>query len=282
MQTHIILVVILAACFHALWNASVKLSDDKLLSLAAIQMTIFVLVLPMVPFVGLPHTDSVPYLLASVGFHLGYYLSLARAYRYGDFAQAYPLARGSAPILVTLCGVFVLGETFSGIQFLSLAGVIIGIMIFATRRLGAVLHQRKALSSALITSCFIGAYTVVDGIGGRLSANIPAYIVWLSLLDSFPLVLYALYHRRWSEVVALKSKWRVSLFASVLSFAAYWIVVWAMSQSPIALVSALRETSIIIAALIGAYYFKEPAGKRRIVASVVLFVSIVLLGWSQP
>ena len=281
MDTHIILLVLLAAFFHAVWNASVKLGDDKLLSLTGIQVATLIMVLPLVPLVGLPHPASWPYLLASAVLHFGYYLSLASAYRYGDFAQAYPVARGSAPILVTLWGVFVLNESLGGVEWLSVTGVIGGIMIFATRRLGAVLHHRKALLSALITSCFIGAYTIVDGIGGRLSMNIPAYMVWLGVFDGIPMVLYALHQRSLSEVIALKSKWRICLLGAVLSLGAYWMVVWAMSQASIPLVSAIRETSVIIAALIGAYYFKEPAGKRRIVASAVIFASIALLGWSE-
>ncbi len=279
METHIIFIILAAAFFHAVWNASVKLDDDKLLFLTGMQIATFLMVLPLVPFVGLPHPDSWPYLLASAVFHFGYYLSLASAYHYGDFAQTYPVARGTAPILVTLWGVFVLRETLSGMELASTLGVIAGIMIFATRRLGVVLHQRKALLSAFTAAFFIAAYTLVDGVGGRRSMNIPAYMVWLSILDSCLLPWYALRKNSLSDVLALKMKWRMILLASVLGLAAYWVAVWAMSQAPIMLVSALRETSIIIAALIGAYYFKEPAGKRRIIASIVIFASIVLLGW---
>ena len=281
MDAHLIFAVLVAAFFHAVWNASVKRDDDKLLSITGIQIATLVLVLPLMPLVGLPHPSSWPYLFASAILHFGYYLSLARAYRYGDFAQAYPVARGCAPILVALWGVLVLNETLSGIQLLSLGGVIGGIMIFATRRLGAVLNHRRALVSALVTSGFIGAYTIVDGVGGRSSMNVPAYMVWLSILDSVPMMLYVLHRRSLSEVIALKSKWRISLFASLLSLTAYWTVVWAMTQAPIALVSALRETSVVIAALIGAFYFKEPAGLRRIVASIIIFAAIALLGWPE-
>ena len=281
METHIIFIVLTAAFFHAVWNASVKLDADKLMVLTGMQVTTCLIVLPLVPLVGLPHPHSWPYLLASAIFHFGYYLGLANAYRYGDFAQTYPVARGTAPILVTLWGVFVLRETLSGIELASTLGVIAGIMIFATRRLGAVLHQRKALLSALTAAFFIAAYTLVDGVGGRRSMNIPAYMVWLSILDGCLLALYVVYRRSFTEVLAQATKWRVNLLGAVLSLTAYWMVVWAMSQAPIVLVSAIRETSIIIAALIGTYYFKEPAGKRRIVASIVIFASIALLGWPE-
>ena len=219
MDAHIILIVLTAAFFHAVWNASVKLGNDKILSLVGIQIATLLIALPLAPLVGLPERASWPWMLTSAVLHFGYYLSLASAYRYGDFAQAYPVARGSAPILVTLCGVFVLHESLSGTELLALAGVIGGILIFATRRLGAVLHHRKALPSALLTACFIGAYTIVDGIGGRLSANIPAYIVWLSIVDSLLLMLYALPQRSLPEVIALASGWRLSLLGAVLSLA---------------------------------------------------------------
>ncbi|MGI9310885.1 MAG: EamA family transporter [bacterium] len=281
MDAHIIPVVLLAAFFHAAWNASVKLGDDKILALAALQIAGAAIALVLAPLVGLPEAASWPYLLASVALHFGYNLCLASAYRHGDFAQAYPLARGAAPLLVTLWGVFVLREALSDAGLAAVGVVIAGILIFATRRIGAVWRQRNALASALATACFIAAYTVVDGVGARLSHNIVGYIAWLALLDGALFASYALHRRSLREVVALKQRWRVGALGAALSLAAYAMVLWAMSQAPIAVVSALRETSIIIAALIGAYYFKEPAGARRIVASAVIFAGIVLLGWAE-
>ncbi len=282
MQTHIILIVLCAAFFHALWNAAVKQSGDKILSLVGLLVISSLLVLPLAPLVGLPHPQSWRYLLLSVGFHYGYHLCLARAYRYGDFAHAYPLARGSAPLLVTLWGVFVLHEALSGLQLLALSGVLGGIMIFASRRFGVVWQRRATLVSALLTGGFIAAYTLSDGLGGRASMNIAAYMVWLTILDCVPLTLYAVYRRSWCAVYAhVAANWRSNLGTALLSLGAYWMVVWAMVHAPIPLVSAIRETSVIIAALIGAYYFKEPAGKRRVVASVVIFVSIMVLGFAK-
>jgi len=281
MEAHLIALVLLAAFCHAVWNASVKRGADKMQVITGIQMASLLLVLPLVPFVGLPHAGSWLYIALSAALHFGYYLSLAAAYRHGDFAQAYPIARGGAPILVALWGVLVLREALTGGQWLALALVIGGIMIFATRRLGGVLQHRKALWCALLTAAFIAAYTVTDGVGGRLSGNVAAYMVYLTLLDSALIVGFATRRYRSAEWRALAADWRLGLAGGALSLAAYWLVVWSMSQASIALVSALRETSVIIAALIGAYYFKEPAGKRRIVASVVIFAGIALLGWSE-
>lgn len=281
MEAHIIALVLFAAFCHAVWNASVKRSDDKMRVIIGIQSASIVLVLPLAPFVGLPHADSWFYIALSAALHFGYYLSLAAAYRHGDFAEAYPIARGSAPMLVALWGVFVLREALSAGQWAALALVIGGIMIFAARRLGGVLQHRKALWCALLTAAFIAAYTVTDGVGGRLSGNVAAYMVYLTLLDSALIVGFATRGYGAAEWRKLAADWRLGLAGGALALGAYWLVVWAMTQTSIALVSALRETSVIIAALIGAYYFKEPAGKRRIVASVVIFAGIALLGWLE-
>ena len=278
MDAHIIFITLTAAVCHAVWNAAVKVSDDKVLTLVGIQLASFIIAAAALPFLGVVNAESLPYLAGSVILHFGYYLSLTHAYRYGDFAQTYPVARGGAPILVTLWSVFILHEHLRGIEWLAMIAVVGGIMIFATHRIGAVLHHRKAVGGALLTAVFIAAYTLVDGLGGRHSGNIAAYIMWMALLDTFPLTLYALRTRSLSAVVATAKNWRVNFGGAVLALGAYWMVIWAMSQASIALVSALRETSIIIAALIGAYYFKEAAGGRRIAASVVIFAGIVLLG----
>lgn len=281
MEAHIIALVLLAAFCHAVWNASVKRGDDKMRVITGIQSASIFIVLPLAPFVGLPHADSWFYIALSSTLHFGYYLSLAAAYRHGDFAEAYPIARGGAPMLVALWGAFVLRETLSAGQWAALALVIGGIMIFASRRLGNVLQERKALGSALLTAAFIAAYTVTDGIGGRLSGNVAAYMVYLTLVDSALIVTFATRGYRPDDWRRLAAEWRLGLAGGALALAAYWLVVWSMTQTSIALVSALRETSVIIAALIGAYYFKEPAGKRRIVASIVIFAGIALLGWSE-
>ena len=279
MDAHIVLIVALAAFFHAVWNASVKLGDNKLLSLAGMQAATLLMVIPLIPLVGIPHRDSWPYVALSIALHLGYYLSLAGAYRYGDFAQTYPVVRGCAPILVTAWGVFVLGEVLAPVEWIALGAVIGGIMIIATRRISECCSA-QTLTCAMITSCFIAAYTVADGVGGRLSQNIPAYMVWTSLFGGAPVLAYALHRCAWHEVRAFLPKWRACFVTAALALAAYWIVVWAMSRAPIPLVAALREISVVIAALIGVYYLKERAGARRIVASVFIFFGIALLALS--
>ena len=277
MQTSVILAVLLAACLHATWNATVKSSGDKLVSIAGIQFAGGLIAFVLLPFFPLPAKESWPYLFASIVLHSAYYIALSEAYRKGDFAEAYPIARGTAPIIVTLCGVFFLNETLDPFELIAVLGILVGIMIFATRRLDRVVQDTRAITAALITSVFIAAYTLVDGMGGRLSGAVSGYMVWLTLLDAIPIVVYTLIVRRPKVFPVLLGQLRMSFLGAGMALASYWIVVWAMTQGAIPIVSALRETSIIIAALIGAYYFKEPSGKRRVIASIIIFLSILLL-----
>ena len=281
METGIALVVLGAALFHATWNALVKSGKDHLLSITGLNFASLVIGVIALPFFGFPDKASWPYLLVSGLIHFGYYVALSEAYRHGDFSQAYPIARGTAPILVSLWGVFVLNESMSTIELISLIGVMTGILIFATRKLEQVVQNKVALISALCTSMFIAAYTLTDGVGGRLSGNVPGYMLALSVLDGMLIMIYTAIVRSPAAVWNTWKSWRILVPGALLSLAAYTMVVWAMTKAPIPLVSALRETSIIIAALIGAFYFREPSGRRRIIASVVIFVSVAILGYDS-
>ena len=261
METGIALVVLGAALFHATWNALVKSGEDHLLSITGLNAASLVIGLVALPFFGIPDQASWPYLLTSGLIHFGYYVALSEAYKHGDFSQAYPVARGTAPILVSLWGVFFLNESLSTIELISLIGVITGILIFATRKLDQVLQNKVALISALCTSMFIAGYTLTDGVGGRLSGNVPGYMLALSVIDGLLIITYTAIVRSPAAVWNTRKSWRTLVPGALLSLAAYTMVVWAMTSAPIPLVSALRETSIIIAALIGAFYFKEPSGK---------------------
>jgi len=277
LEAGIAIVVMVAALFHAIWNAAVKSGNDPLLSITDINVATFLIALPLVPVVGLPHPDSWPFLITSAVLHFGYYLALSEAYKYGDFSQAYPIARGTAPVIVTLWGTLVLAETLSAVELVSLAGVLSGLLIFTSQTFPRVMRDRKALVAALVTSIFIGGYTLADGVGGRLSQNIPGYMVWLYLLDGIPVLIYAVCRRGLHEVAGIRHDWKLMFAGAGFAFVSYALVVWAMSRAPIPLVSALRETSIVIAALIGAFYFKESSSQRRITASVVIFSSVALL-----
>lgn len=269
--------VLCAALAHAIWNAFIKTGDDHLISITGMSAGAALTTLVIFPFAELPDSQSWPYILASIAFHVAYMVALSQAYRYSDFSSAYPIARGTAPILVFGWSFIFLKEVLSATEMLAVFGIIVGIMVFSTRRLGEVVNDRKAIFYALLTSVFIAAYTIVDGIGVRLSGTVSGYIVWITVFEVFPLLLYT-YARRGPKVFAVLSKNARPMFLSgMIAVSGYWVIMWAMTQAPIALVAALRETSIIIAALIGAFYFKEPSGKRRVVAAIIVCISVVIL-----
>jgi len=271
--------VLAAALIHAIWNAWVKTGHDQLISITGIAAGAALTALVVAPFSAAPASASWPYIGASVGLHVVYMIALSQAYRYSDFSSAYPVARGTAPVLVFAWSVLFLQELMSVRGMAAVMGIMLGILVFSTRRLGTVMHDRKALFYALLTSVFIAAYTVVDGIGVRRSGSVSGYMVWMTTLEFFPLMLYTYWRRGPRLFRELKQNVGPMLFGGVMAMGGYWIIIWAMTQAPIAMVAALRESSIIIAALIGAYYFKEPAGMRRVVAAVIVCLGVVVLRW---
>ncbi len=277
MDLLVTLAVLCAAFLHAIWNAFVKTGDDQLISITGIAVGATVTALIFFPFSTAPDPQSWSYIFVSALLHVGYMIALSQAYRYSDFSSAYPIARGTAPILVFAWSFVFLQEVMSTREILAIFGILVGILVFSTRKLGAVVNDRKALWYALLTALFIASYTIVDGIGVRLSGSVSGYIVWMTILEVFPLLAYT-YIRRGPKVFnALTQNAPKMLFAGMIAISGYWIIIWAMTQAPIALVAALRETSIIIAALIGAFYFKEPSGKRRIIAAVIVCISVIIL-----
>lgn len=269
-------VVLLAAFMHAIWNAFLKADNDKLLSVTAIVVATGLIGLFILPFVPIPAAESWPYLALSVAAHFTYYVFLSQSYHYGEFAQVYPIARGTAPLLIVLWSVFVLEENLSPLELGTVAGVILGIMVFASRGFDTLLHNSKLFLFIFLTSVSIGIYTISDGKGARLSQSVAEYMVWLTVLDTIPLLLFTMTRRSTKQIIRQCLHWR-PFFAGGISLVAYWMVVWAMTQAPIPLVSALRETSIIIATLIGTFYFKEKSGYRRFVAALIICVSIAIL-----
>lgn len=270
-----------AAVAHAAWNAIVKSAQDPLFSMVSIVLLGGVLALPLMPFIGTPERTSWPYIFASVVLHTGYYVSLIYAYRHGDFAQVYPIARGVSPLVITLWGVWVIGDALTGSEYAAVAVIVLGIFVFCLSRSAIAVHDRAAVGYALSTAVFISAYTLVDGVGGRLSANVHAYMVWLFVFDALPLSVFALCRYRRETLRVLQAGWQLNVVGAALSLLAYWLVVWAMTVSPIPLVAALRETSIIAAALIGALIFKEAMGGRRIIAAIIVCAGIILLRLSS-
>ena len=278
MPLEIVAIVLVAALAHASWNALAKADDDRLVTIGAFNAVRFLLCIPLVLALPLPAVASWPYLVVSAILHLGYYAFLIAAYRHGDLSKVYPLARGLSPLLVA-AGAFVLaGERLSPI---ALAGVVVACTGIASVSLGgAGTHggnHRLGVFFAVVTALFIAAYTVTDAMGARLSANVVSYVAWLTILDGPPLLLAAAMLRRAALARHLADRAWKSAAGGVLQLAAYGLVVWALALAPMVAVSALRETSVLFAAIIGVKLLGEPLGAHRITAAALVAAGIVMI-----
>jgi drug/metabolite transporter (DMT)-like permease len=279
MELHVFLAVLAAAAFHAGWNTLLKVRLEPMMAMSLISMACGIVALPFVPLAGLPLPAAWPFILASLALHLLYYWSLAEAYRAGDLGQVYPIARGAAPLMTALGATFWLGE---GLAVAAWCGILIlggGILMLSLRG-GRDLSRfdGRSVGFALLTALSIAAYTLVDGAGARLAGSPAPYIVWLFVLDGVMMLAFGIWR---SGSVALMADWRrawgVVLLGGVLSTAAYAIAIWAMTVAPIALVAALRETSVLFAALLAVVVLKEPVMPTRVAAAVLVLGGLALI-----
>jgi len=273
--------VLAAAVLHAGWNALLKGVGDRLATVVLLDLTGLVLSALVLPLVPVPAPASRGLLGLSVLLHLGYELLLLASYRVGDLSQVYPLARGTAPLLVAGYAGLVLGERLAPVQLLGLAGICAGLLVLlevGRVPLGpAPLGRAVTLGPALATGVFIAAYTVADGLGVRRSGTVLGYVAWLFLLHGLPIPLVVLAVRGRGLAARLRDRLGVGVAAGALSVAAYGLVLWAQRRGALAVVAALRETSVLVAALIGSLVFGERFGRRRVLAAALLAAGIVVL-----
>ncbi|WP_075734634.1 DMT family transporter [Streptomyces acidiscabies] len=269
--------VLLAAVTHACWNALAHKIPDKLVGLALISGGGAVLGLVAAPFVGFPDGSAWPYLIASAVIHIAYFALLMRSFRIGDFGQAYPIARGSAPLIVTLLAALFAHEVPDGWGAAGIALSCAGLGGVALWGLRGRRPNWAAIWAALGTGFTIALYTVVDGLGVRASGSSLGYIAWLMGVQGLVLPVYAWTRWRGETLARLKPYAGVGAIGAVLSCVAYGLVLWAQTRAELAPIAALRESSIIVGAAIGAVFFKERFGAPRIVAAGVLVVGIGLM-----
>ena len=269
--------VLFAALLHAVWNALIKASRDIVLDTALVVAGASLVSAVLLLWIEVPQRASWPYLAASCVVHQCYFALLAAAYGRGDLSFAYPLMRGLPPLLVALVAVLVLREPASPWLWAGVAAISIGVLWIGGLHPRALLQRARAAAFALANAVLIAGYTLIDGIGVRLAADAASYGLWLFLGTAWPYVAIALWMRRttWREHV--RAHWWRGLLGGSLSIAAYLIALWAMMRAPIAAVAALRETSVIFAALIGAWLLHEPFGRHRIAGACMVVVGIALL-----
>lgn len=276
MSTSALTIVLLAAVLHASWNAIVKGAGDRALAMAAVAFAHVVTGGIALFFVPTPSPASWPFIAASAVIHYAYYAFLFLSYRYGDLSHVYPIARGVAPMLVALGALAFAGEMLVPAAWAGVIAVSLGIAILALRRNGALSAERPAVLSALATGVMIATYSVNDGIGIRVSEAPSGYIAWIFFLE-FPITFGILAWRRQS-LSALPRRAMTTAFAGgLLSVLAYGMVLYAKTMAPLAAVSAVRESSVIIAALIGVVLFGERPWGRRLLAAAIVATGVVLL-----
>ena len=275
----ITLAVLVAALLHASWNAMLKGAPggDPMLDTASVVAGSCIWALALLPFVPLPDPAAWKFVAASSVIHFAYYITLAHAYRTGDLSFAYPLMRGSAPLIVTVLGIVFLGELPTlhvAIGILLICAGIVSIAFVRRER-----HAPAATAWALANAAIIAAYTLVDGSGARASGNAIAYVTWLIFLEGLPFLAWIAWRGRRPALAYLQRGWRRGLLGGAFSLAAYAIVLYAMTRAPVAAVAALRETSVLFAALMGAVWLKEGLGPMRLAgaASVVAGVAALKL-----
>ena len=271
-------IVLVAAAFHASWNALIKIRLDPFLAIVLIAALAGIVSLPLLFFVPVPPLAAWPWLIASVITHVGYYIGLAGAYRSGDMGQVYPIARGTAPLMTAAGGALLVGENFSLIGWAGIVGLTCGVFLLSMRAGGDLAHlNRRAVGFALFTAVTICCYSLVDGIGARTAGNAHSYALWLFVIDGAFITLIAVLMRGTAAIPAMAPYWKSGLIGGVLSLIAYWIVIWAMTVAPIAMVAALRETSVLFGAAIAIVFLKEPLRATRIAAAVLIVIGITLI-----
>jgi drug/metabolite transporter (DMT)-like permease len=277
MSLTISLAVLAAALMHAGWNAMLKGSSDVLLKTAAIVAAAGLLMAPFALIVPLPAPASWPYLFGSMTTHVAYYFFMINAYRIGDLTLAYPLMRGVAPLITAVLGIAFVGEAPTTIAWLGIVCISGGVIALSWRPglTSQGQHQGRAVAFALANAAVIAGYTIIDGIGARAAGNAWSYIVWLFVLDGIPFTAWILATRRRPFLDFVRAQPLRSVAAGGLSAGAYAISVWAMTRAPVALVAALRETSVLFAALLGAYALREHLPTRRWVAMAAIAVGVM-------
>jgi drug/metabolite transporter (DMT)-like permease len=277
MSASILAIVLAAAMLHASWHALIKAGEDRFLTYSLINVVAMVAALVVLPFLPPIHSDALPWLAGSIVLHQLYKVFLIESYRLGDLSRVFPIARGVAPLLVAGGAAVVAGERLHGMQVMGLVTIAVGVCLLAFK--GRSLRGTRGLdlAFAVATGAITASYTLVDAIGARASASPIAFVCWMYVADGILFPAYALLTRRAEIPAFVRANWRQGLAAGVMSIGSYGAIVWAMSLGAIGAVAALRETSVLFVALIGAVFLGERFGRSRVIASVLVVSGAVLI-----
>jgi phosphonate utilization associated putative membrane protein len=271
----VLALVLTGALLHASWNALVKSSSDKTLDTALIHVLCSLLALPALLVLGLPPLHVWPYVLASLVIHVGYYFALAGALKHGELGLAYPLMRGTAPLLVAIGSFVFLGEAVRPLGWLGIVMVCAGVLMLGMS--AGLLKHRKAVQFALSNAVLIAIYTVVDAQGARLSGHVGQYVALLFVLDGWPFAVLVYLQRKGQVWEYARARWPLATFGALASLGSYSIALWAMTVAPVALVAALRETSVLFAVILGAWLLRERWTRWRVIGASTIVCGVVAL-----
>jgi drug/metabolite transporter (DMT)-like permease len=278
MDSLVFAAVLLAAAAHAGWNATIKRGLDPLVMTVLIAAGAGVVALPLLAWGGLPAPPARPWVIASVLVHLGYFVGLIEAYRRGDLSQVYPIARGAAPLLTAGVSTLWLGERLGAVGWIGLLGLVAGVLMLSLGGGGDLGRlDRRAVGFALFTALTVCAYSVIDGVGVRAAGDPLVYAAALFVGNGLVMTLYGLVRRGPRLMAAASADWRRSLTGGGLQVASYAVALWAMTRAPIAVVAALRETSVLFGALIAVAILKERVGPVRVLAALLIVAGLVLI-----
>jgi drug/metabolite transporter (DMT)-like permease len=275
MTTFALGLVLFSALLHAGWNAMLKAVDDRAGVLGAVSLAHALAGVVLIALSPIPDPASWPFIFISTVVHYGYYVLLFRAYRHGDLSQVYPISRGMAPAFVAISAYVLIGESLTPLGWAGLALVSGGICLLAVMR-GAVHAQRSTIGLALVLGLCIGTYSVADGIGVREAGTATGYMGWLFLFEAPVPLAIALHRRRNRGHFAVRTI-VMGLLGGVAAVTAYGLVLYVKTIAPLGAVSALRESSVIIAALIGIVVFGERPWRGRMLAACVVAAGVIAL-----
>ena len=267
----IFILILVSALCHAVWSAIIKSSKNPLSLMgitSVLEVTIF---LPLTFTVPFPTLEVWYFLIATVIIHVFYRLNVIYSYRYGDLSYIYPISRGSSCLFVAIISILFLSSDISVAGFVGILIVCIGLFLISYSK--NLSFNFRGFALAISTAILITAYTLVDGVGVRLSENGFSYIYWLFTLNGIPLLIIGLISKdglRKRETYTVRS----GIAAGVFATSSYAIVVWSMQFIEIAYVSSIREISIVFAAIIGMLFLFEKNAKSRIIPSILIVSGI--------
>lgn len=274
MTISVFCILLFAALLHASWNAIVKASGDKMYAAIGVSGSAALIAMVALPFVPQPTLSSAPYLVLSSALQVVYTVLVAKTYQVSDMSQTYPLMRGTAPLLVAIISVAVLGDSLSPLAWSGIGVICLAILAMAFNGRAS---SRTGIILALINACFIAGYTLVDGTGVRLSGTALGYTLWSFFMNGFCLLSWSMVARRREASRYLRQHWKTGLIGGLSTMGSYGLALWAMTQAPLAVVAALRETSILFGAIIALVLLKEKLITLRIVAACGIAAGAILL-----